>query len=169
MFSRLKYLAVAAVVAMAPLGASAATVMIDGDSLTIGQAENEFVGFVLGNGGAGSWAVEFITDTDPVDAGAFATLGGFTAGSFVGLTMSWRDAANVVLSTVNISAAGNYLLSTVFTVPNLTQSLVFNWTGSKRGTGFDVEVAATVPLPAGGLLLLGALGGIAALRRRKTA
>lgn len=38
------------------------------------------------------------------------------------------------------------------------------------GQGFvvgDVDVAA-VPLPAGGLLLLGALGGIAALRRRKS-
>jgi hypothetical protein len=33
---------------------------------------------------------------------------------------------------------------------------------------FEFAVAA-VPLPAGGLLLLGALGGIAALRRRKTA
>lgn len=32
----------------------------------------------------------------------------------------------------------------------------------------QIDVAA-VPLPAGGLLLLGALGGIAALRRRKTA
>jgi hypothetical protein len=31
-----------------------------------------------------------------------------------------------------------------------------------------VQIAA-VPLPAGGLLLLGALGGFAALRRRKTA
>jgi hypothetical protein len=31
------------------------------------------------------------------------------------------------------------------------------------------NVVATVPVPAGGLLLLGALGGLAALRRRKTA
>ena len=37
--------------------------------------------------------------------------------------------------------------------------------GSANATIFGV---ATVPLPAGGLLLLGALGGIAALRRRKT-
>jgi hypothetical protein len=37
-------------------------------------------------------------------------------------------------------------------------------------TGYDVSVtASTVPLPAGGLLLLSALSGVAALRRRKTA
>ena len=34
--------------------------------------------------------------------------------------------------------------------------------------GFQVTISA-VPLPAGGLLLFGALGGLAALRRRKTA
>jgi hypothetical protein len=37
--------------------------------------------------------------------------------------------------------------------------------------GFDIDsisvTPATIPLPAGGLLLLGALGGVAALRRRK--
>jgi hypothetical protein len=47
---------------------------------------------------------------------------------------------------------------------------------SNEGTGgtdiaaFEFAIAPVpVPLPAGGLLLLGALGGIAALRRRKTA
>jgi hypothetical protein len=37
--------------------------------------------------------------------------------------------------------------------------------------GFDVDSISVspVPLPAGGLLLIGALGGLAALRRRKTA
>ena len=79
------------------------------------------------------------------------------------------DAGNAVLSTINL-ARGETLLATVFTAPNLTQSLVFSWTGSKNGAGFDVEVAAAVvPVPAAGFLLLGALGGIAALRRRKTA
>ncbi|MFN4128219.1 MAG: VPLPA-CTERM sorting domain-containing protein [Paracoccaceae bacterium] len=36
------------------------------------------------------------------------------------------------------------------------------------GVQMNVEAVAAVPLPAGGLLLLGALGGIAALRRRKS-
>ena len=41
--------------------------------------------------------------------------------------------------------------------------------GSVDGFDIDAVKVSTVPLPAGGLLLAGALGGIAALRRRKTA
>lgn len=43
--------------------------------------------------------------------------------------------------------------------------------GGHSVDGFDIDSisVSTVPLPAGGLLLAGALGGIAALRRRKTA
>ena len=111
----------------------------------------------------------FNADTDPVNAEASATIGRIALGQFKNLTMSWLDAGNAVLSTINL-ARGETLLATVFTAPNLTQSLVFSWTGSKNGAGFDVEVAAAVvPVPAAGFLLLGALGGIAALRRRKTA
>ena len=48
---------------------------------------------------------------------------------------------------------------------------LYNWdsnTGDNSGS-IEATVTAAIPLPAGGLLLLGALGGIAALRRRKTA
>lgn len=168
MFSRLKYLAVAAVVAMTPLVASAATLIVDGGTYTIGNAEDEFFGNVDAFGGAGSWTVVFNADADPVTADASATIGRIVLGTFNNLTMSWLGFGDTVLSTINV-AQGSTLLSTVFTIPDLTQKLVFNWTGSRNGAGFDVEVAATVPLPAGGLLLLGALGGIAALRRRKAA
>jgi hypothetical protein len=172
MFNRLKFLAVAAVVAMAPLTlvgerAEAATLIVDAGVYTIGYAENEFFGNVDSLGGAGSWSVTFNADTDPVNAAASATIGRIVFKQFKGLTMSWLSATNAVLSTINL-AQGDTVLATVFTVPDLTQKLVFNWTGSTAGAGFDVEVAATVPVPAGGLLLLGALGGIAALRRRKS-
>ena len=167
MFNRLKYLAVAAVIALTPVVASAATLIVDGGTYSIGHTENEFFGNVGAVGGAGSWSVVFNADTDPVNAEASATIGRIALGQFKNLTMSWLDAGSAVLSTINL-ARGETLLATVFTAPNLTQSLVFSWTGSKNGAGFDVEVAATVPLPAGGLLLIGALGGIAALRRRKT-
>lgn len=44
------------------------------------------------------------------------------------------------------------------------------WTASNPGDHIRViTAAAPIPLPAGGLLLIGALGGLAALRRRKTA
>ncbi|MFN4128200.1 MAG: VPLPA-CTERM sorting domain-containing protein, partial [Paracoccaceae bacterium] len=50
------------------------------------------------------------------------------------------------------------------------------WTSNWQGAGSDLafsmtfdENISTVRLPAGGLLLIGALGGLAALRRRKLA
>lgn len=55
---------------------------------------------------------------------------------------------------------------TAFGTPLLDGGFLGN--GNDNFTLASVEVAS-VPLPAGGLLLLGALGGFAALRRRKTA
>ena len=40
---------------------------------------------------------------------------------------------------------------------------------SRASNAFEYANVAAVPLPAGGLLLLGAMGGLATLRRRKTA
>ena len=48
--------------------------------------------------------------------------------------------------------------------------LLFNFDSNQGDNSGEIAVTvSSVPLPAGGLLLLGALGGIAALRRRKTA
>ena len=168
MFSEIKYMAIAAVLALTPVVASAATLIEDGNTYTIGYAETEFFGLVGPvSTGAGSWSVVFNADNDPVNAEASATVGRFVLGQFTNLTMSWLGAMNQVLSTTSLGI-GNTFLSTVFTVPDLGQTLVFNWTDAKRGAGFDVEVAAAVPVPAAGFLLIGALGGLAALRRRKT-
>lgn len=50
------------------------------------------------------------------------------------------------------------------------QLLLFNFDSNKSDNSGEIVATVTaVPLPAGGLLLLGALGGIAALRRRKSA
>ncbi|MGV8954169.1 MAG: VPLPA-CTERM sorting domain-containing protein, partial [Cypionkella sp.] len=63
--------------------------------------------------------------------------------------------------------------SNVFTFTGVFDSLKVVDTSPKVGgrDGFDIDsisvTPATIPLPAGGLLLLGALGGVAALRRRK--
>jgi hypothetical protein len=47
---------------------------------------------------------------------------------------------------------------------------LFNWdSNDSDNSGSIAATISAVPLPAGGLLLLGAMGGLAALRRRKTA
>ena len=64
----------------------------------------------------------------------------------------------------------NTLFSSAST--SLSQTLVFSWAGSTAPSnggviGFDFDVSA-VPLPAGGMLLLTALGGLVLMRRRQT-
>lgn len=167
-FDKLKYVAVAAVLSAAPLAASAATLLEDGNTYTIGYAEQEFYGDVnSGAGGAGFWEVLFNADTDPVGSSASATIGRIVAGQFSNLVMSWYDAGHNLLSSTSI-VVGETTLATVFTAPNMSQYLNFAWTGSSVRAGFDVEVVAAVPVPAAGFLLVGALGGLAALRRRKS-
>lgn len=173
MFEKIKVLGVVAALALAPVAAGAVTVVSDGDSVTIGAGgtDREFVGAVVGAGGAGSWTVDFTATNDPLLANASATIGPIVAGTFTNLVMSWiRTADATVLASVGVSDPGASLGTTFASPSDLSQSLVLSWDGSLRGAGFDVEVAA-VPIPAAGILLLGALGGlgVAARRRKKAA
>ena len=75
-----------------------------------------------------------------------------TTGSDVPLPMNW------VYQTFTFTATGSSMLLT------FASQDAGSW-----GMALDDVSIAAVPAPAGGLLLLGALGGLAALRRRKTA
>ena len=73
-----------------------------------------------------------------------------------------------------IGTVTNAVASNVFTFTGVFDSLkVVDTSPNGYGIrdGFDIDsisvTPAAIPLPAGGLLLLGALGGVAALRRRK--
>jgi len=155
--------------------AGAVTVINDGDTVDI-TSNSVFIGDVDATGGAGSWSVTFNALTDPLLATATASLTNVVAGTFSDLVMSWiASSDDFVLATTTIDENNlSPSLSTVFTDNGVfggddnPQYLLITWSDSLAGASFDLDVAA-VPLPAGGLLLLTALGGMAAVRRRRKA
>ena len=180
MLNLLKTSAVAAVVATAPIAASAVTVVADGDVVTVVAGELYLSSGIESEGGAGEWSAKFsypaANEFDSLPAVASSTIGAGTLSSFSGLTMAWHEVDGMMSVGMEIDsaaiAAGTTTLSTVFADPNFDQYLVVTWTDSigtpERPVDFDLEVqVAAVPVPAAGLMLLTALGGAAALRRRK--
>lgn len=95
-----------------------------------------------------------------------------------GLTLCFGNYAQGNLSTLygtlvgQIGVGGDYfVLGSNFSGPAAAvgELFLYNWDSNTGDNSGSIEATVSaVPLPAGGLLLLGALGGIAALRRRKT-
>ncbi len=79
-----------------------------------------------------------------------------------GATTTFMNGANAVRNLIEISFDQNVSSATVV----LSH---FNGTGNFTNDGFSIDDIAVseVPLPASALLLLGGLGGLAAMRRRK--
>ena len=121
-------------------------------------------------GGADTRSFQFAVASTPMTVSAInLTLTG-KQNRFSNPFMSWYDAA----TNTTTFAAFNYItgtgwsasLSQLFTSTALN-TLTIGWSGHKAPVQISLQIAA-VPLPAGGLLLAGAIGGVAALRRRKS-
>lgn len=144
----------------------AATVITNGGSSGISYGD-DFVAQILNPSGAGSFTHTFTSVVDPLGVNAQVSVLTIT-GTFTGMVLSWLDGSLATLSSISVIPTTT-TLATVFTIPNLTQSVRVSWTGSTTNAIAVLGVVAAVPVPAGGLLLIGALGGLAALRRRKKA
>lgn len=114
-----------------------------------------------GSSGLLSSVLIFTAGTYTLDIALF----GSNRGGFDDVTITL---GNWILPLLNIASGADASGSWTFTTTG--GALTFqNAGGDNVGAILSSVSLAAVPLPAGGLLLLGALGGIAALRRRKAA
>ncbi|MDO5612814.1 MAG: VPLPA-CTERM sorting domain-containing protein [Paracoccus sp. (in: a-proteobacteria)] len=188
MFDNLKAAALGAVAAVtlavaAPQAYAATYDMVDGGSYTVtgsdtyaGVMDLTLAGSLGTLTGPDSIRADFTVLTSG-SALAELALTNYAASLFTGLTASWVDSATNALLSSTALTAGNNVLSSTFGPGSLAQTLVLSWSSLSVPTTvaqsalnpnvtFDV---APVPLPATGLLLVGAVGATAMLRRRKGA
>ena len=181
MIDKIKMFAAAIAIAMLPMMASAVPVtLIEGGASNAINLNNEYGYAELVSGNTSETRIFQLNATPPsqVALGAeFATLE-FT-GLFQNLVIKVATNMGDVFATL-ASTAGNvkfFQLNTVFNNDNgFSQSLEISWSGVANAAGQDAlasfniqALPSQVPVPAAGFLLLGALAGFGALRRRKKA
>ena len=142
-----------------------ATLTSFGTNFFFGGAYLDPGSFCAINGGSCNASLEIAFST-AVSALSF-DVGGYDPGDNVSLDIF--GLGNVLLGNVGITS--NVLGLNLSSFGTITR-LMFNDSSSGGGYGyanFRFDQVAAVPLPAGGLLLIGAIGGLVALRRRKAA
>lgn len=169
-------LATVALCAM-PMMASAATVnLVDGGTNTIQLGDNYEYLTTVTTPGAGSREFTLTASSEIALASSFVALE-FT-GVFNNLKYFIVTAAGQINATAEVASGPvrSYSLDTIFdSVNGYAQTLKVTWDGVNVKLGsttaqFNIQaVPSEVPVPAAGLLLISALGGVAALRRRRKA
>jgi len=173
--NKIKAVGLAAAMVVAPLAASAATVVPGGSYDLLADAYTFDGNFDIGASGD----VYTFSFTNTSSKGAAVTLVGFdvrqTTAAFTGgaslqagpLTFAFdQDDTNGAESGTFKVASGD-TIDLVLTFGDVVDAGIMNGKGQAQ-VGFDIE-AAVVPVPAAGLLLLTAIGGLGLARRRKTA
>lgn len=175
MINKLKALAVAAIVAVTPFAASAATV-----SPTATIADTGIYDIA---DGPFFWGIDLV-DNDVADSvsftfennGAIDQAIGLAEGTLLQisgaldfLTVSWAGGETHTMNAIQ-SAVTTVMTFDVKSVIGASSSdvLTISW-GAVDGQFANIDIiVSAVPLPAGGLLLIGALGALGVARRRKS-
>jgi hypothetical protein len=186
MMMKLKAIGLALALAVAPLAVSAAAIQLTSEGIIPGSNVNDItidVSIFYAENGiqvAGTRVFNLLSNpmVESKLRSAVNTLE-FT-GAFQGLSVTLTDlmgTANAVLVS-STDIASSYRLDALFTAVNgFAKVLTVSWTGvgvgeagGTRVAGFQIQGTPTpIPVPAAGFLLVGALGGLAALRRRRKA
>jgi len=168
------FIAVTALSLAIATGASAATVTVDAtaNSSTGGIGMN--TGFAV-LAGQSYKVTAALTDTWDLGVGnniphprvtnadgLIAYVGGWTQG---GLNALYGTLVGTINGAGNFFALGT---NTTFVAATSGTLFLYNFDSNSGDNGGEIEATiSAVPVPAAGLLLIGALGGLAALRRRK--
>ena len=178
MFTTLKIAVTAAALAILPAVTSAAPLLLNEGGSTLIAIENTYSYAETGITAGPDSRTFTLEATPPTPLGLSAE---FTTLEFVGVFNDLEITLTNNLGTFDAnmtSMSGTsrlFDLSTVFNAVNgFTQLLTISWSSvSESQTGILMQAEPTtvpeVPVPAAGLLLLTAVGGVAALRRRKKA
>lgn len=167
---------------LAPMAANAATttIVVPGGGPYDITSSNLFAGVALSSAdGAGSFTIDFTTsqpasaDDTPAQAEATVTVDIATF-AFSNLRMSWFGGPGIAFVEIT---GGTFQLDTTFSDLFRNQQLVFDWTDSTAGAGFDFSVTAqpgggfqtVIPIPAPLGLLAAAMLGIGFVARRRAA
>lgn len=169
-------LAAIALIAL-PMMATAAPMQLNEGASTLIELDNTYSYSNTALTGAGSLTFD-LTATPPSQLELktrFSVLE-FT-GTFVGLVIQLTTGEGVEFATLTntLGDVSEFALNTIFNNDrNFTQTLNISWTDVMTGDSAQAGILiqstpSAVPVPAAGLLLLSALGGVAALRRRRKA